>query len=51
MAEVDYFMLALLGFFTGLGTTFGGEFAKEVFSSVKAWMKKRAVRRGEKTLE
>lgn len=42
MAEVDYFMLALLGFFTGLGTTFGGELARELFSKFKQWTGKRA---------
>jgi hypothetical protein len=42
MAEVDYFVMAVLGFFTGLGTTFGAELAKTLFSKLSGWLSKRA---------
>ena len=34
MTEIDLVTLATLGFFTGLGTTFGTELAKTVFAKV-----------------
>lgn len=40
MAEVDYFLMALLGFFTGLGTTFGAELAKTLFGKVNGWVER-----------
>ncbi len=42
MTEMDLAQLAVLGFATGLGTTFGGEFAKAVFSKLQGWLGKRA---------
>lgn len=44
MAEVDYMMMALLGFFTGLGTTFGAEIAKTVFAKVNRLVEHNAKR-------
>jgi hypothetical protein len=41
MAELDYVTLAILGFFTGLGTTFGAKFAETVFSKSSEWVSKR----------
>ncbi len=42
MAEVDYFVMAVLGFFTGLGTTFGAELARTLFTKLSGWLGKRA---------
>lgn len=40
MAEVEYVMLALLGFFTGLGTTFGAELARTLFTKINGLIEK-----------
>jgi hypothetical protein len=40
LVEVDYFLMALLGFFTGLGTTFGAELARTLFSKVNRLVEK-----------
>lgn len=47
MAEIDYLMIALLGFCTGLGTTMGGEFAKDLkhwlANKIKSWLGKHGI--------
>lgn len=50
MAELDYFMLALLGFFTGLGTTFGAELARALFSKLNGWVSRHG-KANKKTVE
>jgi hypothetical protein len=40
MVEVDVISIALLGFATGLGTTFGGEIARFIFSKIAKLAKK-----------
>jgi hypothetical protein len=41
LTEFDLVQLGVLGFATGLGTTFGAELAKTLFNKVSGWMGKR----------
>ncbi len=41
MAELDYLTMAVIAFFSGLGTTFGAEIAKTVFAKINGLIAKR----------
>jgi hypothetical protein len=41
LTEFDLVQLGVLGFATGLGTTFGAELAKTLFNKFSGWVDKR----------